>query len=74
MMNRGRFPDWFPVSEFAKVSKVLTEKRAPAMYGGELTIVLASILFDRAEAESAPKNTKEVYGFCFKLLRKAKGD
>jgi hypothetical protein len=45
-MNKGRFPEWFPVERFAEISLRLAEKREPAMYGNELRMMPTSILFD----------------------------
>ena len=41
LINKERFPKWFPMVEFAEISRKLAEKREPAMYGNELKMVLA---------------------------------
>jgi hypothetical protein len=55
-MNKGRFPEWFPVERFAEISLRLAEKREPAMYGNELRMMLTSILFKEEQASEALKN------------------
>jgi len=69
LMNKERFPKWFPITEFAEISRRLAEKREPAMYGNELKMVPASVLFNKEEAEEALKNAKEIYHFCLKLFK-----
>jgi hypothetical protein len=71
-MNKGRFPEWFPVERFAEISLRLAEKREPAMYGNELRMMLTSILFDEEQASEALKDAKHVYNLSLKLLREAK--
>ncbi|MCX8188698.1 MAG: HEPN domain-containing protein [Nitrososphaeria archaeon] len=73
LINRGRFPEWFPVEEFAKVSRVLAEKREPAVYGDELKLIPSSILFDKSQAEDALRSAEKVYSVCLKLFESVKG-
>ncbi|MEM0053593.1 MAG: HEPN domain-containing protein [Nitrososphaeria archaeon] len=73
LLNRSRFPEWFPVDEFAKVSRVLAEKREPAVYGDELRLIPSSILFDKGQAEDALKSAEKVYSFCLRLFESVKG-
>lgn len=53
MRFRDRFPAWFLVDEMADISRKLSDKREPAMYGDELSTTLADLLFSRPEAEEA---------------------
>lgn len=52
MRFRDRFPAWFLVDEMADISRKLSDKREPAMYGDELSTTPAD-LFSRPEAEEA---------------------
>ncbi|MEM2949450.1 MAG: hypothetical protein QXV52_00005 [Nitrososphaeria archaeon] len=73
LLYRSRFPECFPVDEFAKVSRVLAEKREPAVYGDELRLMPSSTLFDRGRGEDALKSAEKVYSFCLRLFEGAKG-
>jgi len=72
LMNRERFPEWFPTMEFAKMSRMLAEKREPAMYGDELRKIPASVLFDETEAREALRIARRVHSFCLKLHKEAR--
>ena len=72
LINKERFPKWFPIVEFAEISRKLAEKREPAMYGNELKMMPASILFSKEEASEALKNAEKIYSFCLKLLKNLK--
>lgn len=65
---RHRFPQWFPVEKLAAISRKLSEKREPAMYGDELSMTPADLLFDKSEAEESLKMAKETYEFVKKLF------
>jgi HEPN domain-containing protein len=72
LINKERFPKWFPIVEFAEISRKLAEKREPAMYGSELKMVPASVLFSKEEASEALKNAEKIYSLCLKLLKNLK--
>ncbi|MEM3448272.1 MAG: HEPN domain-containing protein, partial [Nitrososphaerota archaeon] len=65
---RDRFPQWFPVDRLAKISRKLAEKREPAMYGDELSMTPADLLFDKSEAEESLEMAKETYNTVKKLF------
>ncbi|GBC70639.1 hypothetical protein HRbin02_00407 [Candidatus Calditenuaceae archaeon HR02] len=66
---KDRFPKWFPVDSLALISRKLSEKREPAMYGDEISMTPADLLFSRAEAEEAFKMAREAYEFVKKLFQ-----
>jgi len=66
---KNRFPEWFEAETFASISKELTEKREPAMYGDELRMIPTSTLFDRGDAEEALKKAERVYRASEKLIK-----
>ncbi|MDJ0269045.1 MAG: HEPN domain-containing protein [Aigarchaeota archaeon] len=55
-----RCPRWFEVEKMAKISRIVAEKREPAMYGDELSTNPADMLFTRDEAKEAFNMTREV--------------
>lgn len=65
---KDRFPQWFPVERLALVSRKLSEKREPAMYGDEISMTPADLLFSRDEAEEAFKMARETHEFVKKLF------
>ncbi len=65
---KERFPKWFNVEAYAEVSRLLAEKREPAMYGDELRMAPAATLFEKADAEDALGNAKAIHRDCMKLL------
>jgi HEPN domain-containing protein len=42
------------------------------MYGNELKMVPASVLFSKEEASEALKNAEKIYSLCLKLLKNLK--
>jgi HEPN domain-containing protein len=68
-LARRRFPDWFKVEEFAKISRALAEMREPAMYGDELRFVPSTELFTKQHAAKALAEANEVYKACSRLLK-----
>lgn len=72
LMNKWRFPEWFPTERFAEISLTLAEKREPAMYGNELRMIPASTLFDEEQANEALRDAERVYNVSLRLLHEAK--
>ncbi|MCS7145296.1 MAG: HEPN domain-containing protein [Nitrososphaerota archaeon] len=70
---RDRFPAWFPVDEMADVSRKLAEKREPAMYGDELSMTPADLVFDKSEAEEAFNSAEQAYKAVKKLFAEYSG-
>ncbi len=66
---KDRFPQWFPVERLALFSRKLSEKREPALYGDEVSMTPADLLFSRAEAEEAFEMAKETHEFVKKLFQ-----
>jgi HEPN domain-containing protein len=60
---RNKFPDWMQreVDRLAEISRDLSEKRAPSMYGIEALGKTPSQLFDEKDAEDALGKAKYVY-------------
>lgn len=69
LLARKRFPNWFRVEDFAKISRALAEMREPAMYGDELRLVPSTELFKKAHAVKALTEANEVYKACSRLLK-----
>ena len=65
---RDRFPQWFPVDKLAGISRKLAEKREPAMYGDELSMTPADLLFNKSEAEESLEMAKETLEAVKKLF------
>lgn len=70
---RDRFPTWFPVDTLAKISTKLAEKCEPAMYGDELSMTPADLVFERPEAEEALESAKLTYQSVKKLFEEYGG-
>jgi HEPN domain-containing protein len=69
-VSRGKFPDWFSakIPKFMEISKDLSKKRGPAMYGYESEMKPSSDIFDEEDANSAISSAKEVFEACRKLI------
>jgi len=72
LLAKKRFPNWFRVENFAKVSRALAEMREPAMYGDELRFVPSTELFTKEHAAKALTEANEVYRACSRLLKESK--
>jgi len=72
LLAKKRFPNWFRVENFAKVSRALAEMREPAMYGDELRFVPSTELFTSEHAAKALTEANEVYRACSRLLKESK--
>jgi HEPN domain-containing protein len=69
LLARKRFPNWFRVEDFAKISRALSEMREPAMYGDELRLVPSTELFTKEHAAKALAEASEAYKACSRLLK-----
>ncbi|MEM0481528.1 MAG: HEPN domain-containing protein [Nitrososphaerota archaeon] len=69
---KDRFPQWFPVDKLALISRKLSEKREPAMYGDEASMTPADLLFTKAEAEETFEMAKEAHDFVERLFQEYK--
>ena len=60
---RDQYPEWFrkEIDDIRRISRDLALKRAPAMYGLELSGKTPSELFNREDAYEALKSGKYVY-------------
>ncbi len=69
-MVKEKLPDWFSlkIPEFIDISKELSKKRGPALYGYEAEFKPASDIFDESDAEDALISTKAVFGACESLI------
>lgn len=69
-MVKEKFPNWFSskLPKFVEISKELSKKRGPAMYGYELELKPASEIFKKEDAEETLLSTKSVLQACEKLL------
>jgi len=67
---RDKFPTWFSkkITEFMKISRDLSKKRGPAIYGYEAQQRPASEIFSREDANEALVCAEDIYGSCFKLI------
>jgi HEPN domain-containing protein len=74
-MTGKKFPSWFSVKipKFMEISKDLSKKRGPAMYGYELELKPASAIFKKEDAEEALSSAKSVFQACEKLLNEMWG-
>lgn len=69
MKTKNRFPGWFDVEGYASIGRELFEKRELAIYGDELRMIPATVLFDEDEAKKAYGEAARVYEACEKLMR-----
>lgn len=51
-----------------RISRDLSKKRGPAIYGYEAQLRPASEIFSREDANDALMSTEEVYSLCFMLI------
>ena len=67
---REQFPSWFSkkITEFMRISRDLSKKRGPAIYGYEAQLKPASEIFSRDDANDALVSAENVYSSCFKLI------
>ncbi len=67
---REKFPAWFSnkITEFMRISKDLSKKRGPAIYGYEAQLKPASEIFSRDDANDALVSAENVYSTCFNLI------
>lgn len=75
-MLKDKFPDWFSfkIPEFIRISRDLSKKRGPAMYGYEAELRPASDIFSKKDAEEALKSAREVFNACNKLMKEIFGE
>jgi HEPN domain-containing protein len=66
---RDRFPAWFAVEDFARVSRELVELREPAMYGDEIRMISSSALFRREQGEEVLEKARKAHGACSALIQ-----
>lgn len=69
-MVKGKVPDWFSskIPEFIEISKDLSKKRGPALYGYESELKPASDIFNIKDAKEALASAEEVFNACNKLI------
>lgn len=74
-MVKGKVPDWFSykIPEFAEVSRDLSKKRGPALYGYEAELRPASDIFSKKDAEEALASGEEIFASCNKLIKEIFG-
>lgn len=68
---RDKYPEWFrdELDKISYISMDLSLKRAPAMYGLELSGKPPSELFDRKDAEEALGSALYIYDLAEKLIK-----
>lgn len=66
----SKFPDWVKeeIERLAEISRELSEKRAPSMYGLETLGKTPSQLFDRRDAEDALNKAEYVHNLASKFI------
>ncbi|NHV96695.1 MAG: HEPN domain-containing protein [Thaumarchaeota archaeon] len=71
----GKFPDWMKkeIDTLAEISRDLSEKRAPSMYGLESVGKAPSQLFDEKDAEDALNKAEYVHKISSKFLEEFYG-
>ncbi|MCL7389994.1 MAG: HEPN domain-containing protein [Thaumarchaeota archaeon] len=71
-----RFPDWFreKIDKLAEISRDLAEKRAPSMYGVEVTGKPPEELFNKDDALKALEDAELVYKLARSLLEQTKSN
>ena len=69
-MVKGKVPNWFSskIPEFIEISKDLSKKRGPALYGYESELKPASDIFNIKDAKEALASAEEVFNACNKLI------
>jgi len=75
-MVREKFPEWFAlkIPKFIRISRDLSKKRGPAMYGYEAELRPASDIFSRDDAKEALRSAKEVFDDCNRFIEDTFGD
>ncbi|MBU4492178.1 MAG: HEPN domain-containing protein [Euryarchaeota archaeon] len=75
-MVKEKFPDWFSskIPDFIRISKDLSKKRGPALYGYEAQMKTASDIFRRSDAEEALMSAKDIFNSCSRLINDIFGD
>ncbi len=65
-----KFPEWFSakIPRFMEISRDLSKKRGPAMYGYEANLAPASEIFDRKDGEDAITSARDVFE-CERLIK-----
>ncbi|MEM2135778.1 MAG: HEPN domain-containing protein [Candidatus Jordarchaeaceae archaeon] len=60
---RDSFPEWFRegIPEMRRISRDLSQKRGPSVYGVEMEGKTASELFTKTDAEEALYNSEKIY-------------
>jgi HEPN domain-containing protein len=68
---KEKFPDWFSskIPDFKRISRDLSKKRGPALYGYEAQLVPASDIFSKNDAEEALMSAEELFGSCSNLIK-----
>lgn len=67
---KDKFPDWFStkITDYMRISRDLSKKRGPAIYGYEAQLIPASDIFTRNDANEALMSAEDVYGSCVLLI------
>jgi HEPN domain-containing protein len=67
---RDKFPVWFSkkITEFMRISRDLSKKRGPAIYGYEAQQKPTSDIFSREDANEALVCAEDIYSSCFRLI------
>ncbi len=67
---KEKFPDWFSskIPDFKRISRDLSKKRGPALYGYEAQLRPASDIFSRNDAEEALMSAEDVFDSCDRLI------
>jgi HEPN domain-containing protein len=70
-MVKEKFPDWFSynIPAFITISRDLSKKRGPALYGYEAQLRPASDIFSRNDAVEALNSADEVFNECRRLVK-----
>ena len=74
-MVKGKVPNWFSsnIPEFTEVSRDLSKKRGPALYGYEAELKPASEIFNIKDAKEALASAEEIFNACNKLINEIFG-
>ncbi len=67
---KEKFPAWFSakITDFERISRDLSKKRGPALYGYEAQLRPASDIFSRNDADEALMSAEDVYNSCNRLI------
>jgi len=70
-INIDKYPEWFKseLDRIREISRELALKRAPAMYGIEISGKTPSELFDKDDALDSLKSSKYVYELSRRLIK-----